>query len=94
VPGFVYRGTSSGGPYAKVNASLITGPQFTDTKLAADTTYFYIVRSDNASVLNAASNEMSAKTGPAAICFTATNFDHVQAGRAHDQFFVASQRIQ
>jgi hypothetical protein len=32
---------------------------------------------------------VSAKTSPAAVCFTATNFDHVQAGRAHDQFFLA-----
>jgi len=90
VPGFdIFRGTSTGGPYAKVNASLVTQPRFTDIKLAADTTYFYVVRSDNDSVLSAASNEVSAKTSPAAVCFTATNFDHVQAGRAHDQFFLA-----
>jgi poly(3-hydroxybutyrate) depolymerase len=89
VPGFdIFRGTSTGGPYAKVNASLVTQPQFTDTKLAANTTYFYVVQSDNDSVLSAASNEVSAKTRPGAVCFTATNFDHVQAGRAHDQFFL------
>ena len=90
VAGFdVFRGTIAGGPYVKVNASLITQPRFTDTKLAADTTYFYVVRSNNASVLSVTSNEVSAKTSGAAVCFTATNFDHVQAGRAHDQFFLA-----
>jgi poly(3-hydroxybutyrate) depolymerase/chitodextrinase len=90
VAGFdVFRGTIAGGPYAKVNASLVTQPRFTDTKLAADTTYFYVVRSNNASVLSVTSNEVSAKTSGAAVCFTATNFDHVQAGRAHDQFFLA-----
>jgi poly(3-hydroxybutyrate) depolymerase len=41
------------------------------------------------SVLSVASNEVSAKTSPAAVCVTATNFDHVQAGRAHDQLFLA-----
>jgi poly(3-hydroxybutyrate) depolymerase len=90
VAGFdVFRGTIADGPYAKVNASLVTQPRFTDTKLTADTIYFYVVRSDNASVLSVASNEVSAKTSAAAVCFTATNFDHVQAGRAHDQFFLA-----
>jgi hypothetical protein len=41
------------------------------------TTYFYVVRSDDASVLSTA-------------CSTATNFDHVRAGRAHDQFFLGT----
>ena len=29
------------------------------------------------------------RLGPTATCITATNFDHVQAGWAHDQFFMA-----
>jgi hypothetical protein len=33
--------------------------------------------------------EVSVTTGAAPSCFTATNFDHVMAGRAHDSFFVA-----
>jgi len=43
-------------------------------------------------VLSAASNEVSAKTSPATVCFTATNFDHVQSGRAYDQFFWGDRR--
>jgi len=35
------------------------------------------------------SNTPGSGSGPAAACFTATNFDHVQAGRAHDQLFLA-----
>jgi hypothetical protein len=80
----VFHRTSTGGPYAKTNASLVTQPPFTDTHPASSTTYFYVVRSDNASVLSTDSNEVSAKTSSATVCSTATNFDHVQAGGAHD----------
>ena len=33
--------------------------------------------------------QVSAKTEAAPACFTATNFDHVIAGRAHDKIFIA-----
>ncbi|HMA70268.1 MAG TPA: fibronectin type III domain-containing protein [Xanthobacteraceae bacterium] len=91
VAGFdVFRGASSGGPYSKVNADLVTDPSFTDAGLTANTTYFYVVKSvDPAGGLSAPSSEVSAKTQMAPACFTATNFDHVVAGRAHDSFFVA-----
>lgn len=40
----VYRGTISGGPYTKVNSSLITtGTSFTDTSIQAGQTYYYVV---------------------------------------------------
>lgn len=91
VAGFdVFRGASSGGPYSKANASLVTGVSFTDMGLTASTTYFYVVKSvDNTGGLSAPSSEISARTQTAPACFTATNFDHVAAGRAHDTFFVA-----
>jgi poly(3-hydroxybutyrate) depolymerase len=91
VAGFdVFRGASSGGPYSKANASLVTESSFTDIGLTAGTTYFYVVRSvDNAGGLSGPSSEISAKTHAAPACFTATNFDHVVAGRAHDTFFMA-----
>ena len=58
--------------------------------LIANTTYFYVVKSvDNTGAMSAASSEISATTQPAPTCFTATNFDHVMAGRAHDTFSVA-----
>jgi len=90
VAGFdVFRGTSSGGPYSKANASLITDASFTDMGLIANTTYFYVVKSVDNTGMSAPSSEISAKTETAPTCFTATNFDHVMAGRAHDTFFVA-----
>jgi poly(3-hydroxybutyrate) depolymerase len=69
---------------------LITGASFTDMGLIANTTYFYVVKSvDNTGGMSAPSSEISATTQMAATCFTATNFDHVMAGRAHDTFSVA-----
>jgi len=86
----VFRAGASGGPFAKVNPGLVTGTNFTDTRLTGGTTYFYVVRSEDAhGGLSAPSMEVSATTDAAPICFTATNFDHVMAGRAYDSFFVA-----
>lgn len=39
----VYRGTQTGGPYTKVNSSIITGLAFTDGTVASGQTYFYVV---------------------------------------------------
>ena len=38
----VYRGTTSGGPYTKVNSSLIASITFTDNSVAAGNTYYYV----------------------------------------------------
>jgi chitodextrinase len=91
VRGFdVFRGGAAGGPYTKANAALITDVTFTDTALTASTTYFYDVKSvDNSGGSSAPSAEVHATTEPPPACFTATNFDHVMAGRAHDVFFAA-----
>ncbi|HUT71646.1 MAG TPA: C25 family cysteine peptidase [Desulfatiglandales bacterium] len=44
----VYRSTSAGGPYEKINVSLITGTEYTDTSGESGTTYYYVVRSVDA----------------------------------------------
>ncbi len=41
----VYRGTQTGGPYARVNSAVITGLAFTDGTVASGQTYFYVVSS-------------------------------------------------
>jgi poly(3-hydroxybutyrate) depolymerase len=91
VAGFdVLRGGTSGGPYAKVNPGLVTNTSFTDAQLTAGTTYFYVVKSRDARGGSSGSSmEVSATTTAAPACFTATNFDHVIAGRAHDAAFFA-----
>jgi hypothetical protein len=38
----VYRGTVSGGPYTKVNPSLVTGTVYTDSTVLAGQTYYYV----------------------------------------------------
>jgi len=39
----VYRGTVSGGPYSKINTTLITGLTFTDNAVSSGATYYYVV---------------------------------------------------
>jgi hypothetical protein len=38
----VYRGTTSGGPYSKLNTSLVNALTYTDSGLAPSTTYYYV----------------------------------------------------
>jgi hypothetical protein len=38
----IYRGTQSGGPYSKINASLIATPSYTDTNCGSAGTYYYV----------------------------------------------------
>jgi chitodextrinase len=74
----VYRGG------VKVNPSAVTSVSYTDSGLAASTSYTYTVKAVNSAGESGASTQVAATTGAAAVCFTATNFNHVQAGRAHD----------
>jgi hypothetical protein len=57
----VYRTTVSGGPYSKVNSSLISGTSFTDSTVQAGQTYFYVTTAvDSNSNESTYSNEVSA----------------------------------
>jgi hypothetical protein len=38
----VYRGTTSGGPYSKVDASMISTPSYTDAAVTQGQTYYYV----------------------------------------------------
>jgi Abnormal spindle-like microcephaly-assoc'd, ASPM-SPD-2-Hydin len=61
----VYRGTQSGGPYTKLNSSLIMSTTFTDTSVEAGQTYFYVVRAvDSSNVESIYSNQASATVPP------------------------------
>jgi chitodextrinase len=86
----VLRGRASGGPYAPVNQSPISATTFTDGSVTPATTFFYVVRSVSQSgAASTASNEVSATTAAAPVCFTATNYDHVRAGRARNVLGIA-----
>ncbi len=58
----VYRGSKSGGPYAFVALRPANAVTYTDTNLVAGTTYYYAMRSVNATGASAKSNEAIAKT--------------------------------
>ncbi|RYG12232.1 MAG: hypothetical protein EON92_08765, partial [Burkholderiales bacterium] len=77
----VYRGGN------KVNATAVSATNYTDTGLAAATTYAWTVKAVNGSgaegaVSAAASGTTTGTTPPPATCFTASNYAHVTAGRA------------
>ncbi|MGN6529724.1 MAG: extracellular catalytic domain type 2 short-chain-length polyhydroxyalkanoate depolymerase [Burkholderiaceae bacterium] len=71
---------------AKVNAATIAGTTYVDTGLAAGTTYSWTVTDLDASGLESAPSAPATGTttgGTPATCYTASNYAHVQAGRAH-----------
>jgi poly(3-hydroxybutyrate) depolymerase len=76
----VYRNGS------RVNASAVTATSYTDTGLAASTTYSYQVSSTNGSSESALSAAVTGTTASGWTCTatTSSNYAHVQAGRAHD----------
>lgn len=55
----VYRGTTSGGPYTKINSTLVTVTNYTDTTVLSNQTYYYV-----ATAVNTANSE-SAYSSPA-----------------------------
>jgi hypothetical protein len=55
----VYRGSNSGGPYAKVNTAVDPIPDFNDAGVTASSTYYYVVTSiDRDSMESAFSNQV------------------------------------
>src|SRR6266702_1124692 len=58
---YVYRGTQTGGPYAKLNDTPVSLTTYTDSAVQAGQTYFYVATSvDLSNVESAFSNESSA----------------------------------
>jgi len=61
----VYRATVSGGPYTRVNPSLVAGLGFTDTNVVSGTTYYYRVTAvDSSGNESVYSNEAFAAATP------------------------------
>lgn len=57
---FVYRGTTTGGPYSKQNSSPDASLAYTDSSLLSGQTYFYVVTAtDSSGIESAFSNESS-----------------------------------
>ena len=85
-----YKPKGAGNQYVKANSNLIAATSYTVGGLNPGTTYTFVVQSQNsAGALSADSNEVTATTSAATACYTASNFAHVRAGRAHDSGGVA-----
>ncbi len=57
----IYRGTQSGGPYTKLNSSLLSATNYSDSGVQSGTTYFYVSTAvDSSSLESAFSNEATA----------------------------------
>ncbi|WP_414636791.1 fibronectin type III domain-containing protein [Aquabacterium sp.] len=75
----VYRNGS------KVNGAAVAVTSYADTGLAAGTTYSWTVTDLNSGNVESAHSTPATgtTTGSAAVCFTASNYAHTTAGRAH-----------
>jgi hypothetical protein len=57
----IYRGASSGGPYTKINSTLITVDNYTDNSVQSGQTYYYVTTAvDSANVESVNSNQAQA----------------------------------
>jgi Abnormal spindle-like microcephaly-assoc'd, ASPM-SPD-2-Hydin len=57
----VYRGTASGGPYTKLNASAVSGTSYTDSTVSAGQTYYYVATALTSTKQSGYSNQAVAK---------------------------------
>lgn len=60
----VYRAEVSGGPYAKLDSSLVTADSFTDTAVSAGLTYYYVVTAVTSSGVQSADSTQASATIP------------------------------
>jgi fibronectin type 3 domain-containing protein len=60
----VYRGTTSGGPYTKINPSLDATTSFTDATVQAGQTYYWVVTGVNSSNAESTYSNQVAATIP------------------------------
>lgn len=76
---------------ARVNAALVNGTSYTDSGLAAGTTYSWSVTAVDAGGAESAPSAPASgtTTGSAAVCFTASNYAHTTAGRATQRLGIA-----
>ena len=60
----VYRSTVSGGPYTKINSSIVTGTSYADSTAVASTVYYYVVTAVTPALESPGSNQASANIPP------------------------------
>jgi fibronectin type 3 domain-containing protein len=57
---FVYRATTSGGPYKKLSSTLVSSPQYVDSVISGHTYYYVVTSVDRANVESSYSNQAAA----------------------------------
>ncbi len=60
----VYRSSTSGGPYTRLNSSLVSSTSFSDNNVQAGQTYFYVTSAVNSSNLESAYSNQAQTTVP------------------------------
>lgn len=60
----LYRATVSGGPYTKINSSLVTGSSYTDTTVQAGETYYYVATAVSSQGLQSADSNQATAVVP------------------------------
>jgi hypothetical protein len=60
----VYRGTTPGGPYAKLNTALETSTSYTDNQLLVGQTYYYVTTSVDSTGLESQYSNQASATAP------------------------------
>jgi fibronectin type 3 domain-containing protein len=77
----LYRATAAGGPYTKINASLITATSYTDSPLTNGTTYYFKVSavdtSDNESALSSTVSATPMYPAPTGLTHTSSTYNSV-----------------
>jgi fibronectin type 3 domain-containing protein len=58
----IYRGTTSGGPYTRVDTSVVSATSYVDSGVSSGSTYYYVATEvDSSGTESAYSGEVSAK---------------------------------
>jgi fibronectin type 3 domain-containing protein len=60
----VYRSTVSGGPYTKINSSIVTGTSYADSTALTNIVYYYVVTAVTPALESPGSNQASANIPP------------------------------
>jgi fibronectin type 3 domain-containing protein len=79
-----YRGNQSGGPYTKLNSSLVTTTAYTDSTVQAGQTYFYVATAVTSSgvesVYSNAAQATLPSSSPLSVSPTSLNFGSITVG--------------
>ena len=60
----IYRGTHSGGPYSRLNSSPLSSDTYDDDGVQSGLTYFYVLRSVSADLIESSASNQAAATVP------------------------------